>query len=61
MAALRHLPERVVAVMVSLEPAVAALAGLVLLGEHLAWTQWGAIGCVSVAAAGVVATARQSS
>ncbi|QKG24401.1 EamA family transporter [Actinomadura verrucosospora] len=51
-AALRRLPERTVAVMVSLEPAAGAVAGLVLLGEHLAWTQWLAIGCVCAASAG---------
>ncbi|WP_344595873.1 EamA family transporter [Actinomadura vinacea] len=52
-AALRRLPERVVAVMVSLEPAAGAMAGLMLLDERLAWPQWFAIGCVSVASAGV--------
>ncbi|MFI0355123.1 EamA family transporter [Actinomadura sp. 9N407] len=57
LAALRRLPERVLAVMVSLEPAAGALAGLVLLAEHLSWSQWVAIGCVSVASAGVVITA----
>ncbi|MFB4303001.1 DMT family transporter [Actinomadura sp. NTSP31] len=51
-AALRRLPERTVAVMVSLEPAAGAVAGLVLLGEHLAWTQWFAIACVCAASAG---------
>ncbi|MBD2895544.1 Threonine/homoserine exporter RhtA [Actinomadura sp. RB99] len=51
-AALRRLPERTVAVMVSLEPAAGAVAGLVLLGEHLAWTRWLAIGCVCAASSG---------
>jgi inner membrane transporter RhtA len=37
----------------SLEPAAAALAGLVLLGEGLGALQWLAIGCVVVASAGV--------
>ncbi|TDD93061.1 EamA family transporter [Actinomadura rubrisoli] len=57
MAALRRLPERVVAVMVSLEPAAGAVAGLVLLGEHLAWPSWLAIACVSAASAGAAAAA----
>ncbi|MEU9023095.1 EamA family transporter [Actinomadura sp. NPDC048394] len=48
-AALRRLPERTVAVMVSLEPAAGAAAGLVLLGEHLAWPQWLAIACICTA------------
>ncbi|MGP4025449.1 EamA family transporter [Actinomadura sp. 3N407] len=52
LAALRRLPDRVVAVMVSLEPAAGAAAGLVLLGEHLAWSAWLAIACVSAASAG---------
>ncbi|MFD0903911.1 EamA family transporter [Actinomadura sediminis] len=51
-AALRRMPERVAAVMVSLEPAAAALAGLALLGEHLGWTGWLAVACVSAASAG---------
>lgn len=51
-AALRRLPERTVAVMVSLEPAAGAVAGLVLLGEHLDWTRWLAIGCVCAASTG---------
>jgi inner membrane transporter RhtA len=58
-AALRRLPERVVAVMVSLEPAAGAMAGLVLLSERPSWPQWLAIGCVSAASAGAVATARK--
>ncbi|WP_433324115.1 EamA family transporter [Spirillospora sp. CA-294931] len=57
-AALRRLPERVVAVMVSLEPAAGAAAGLVLLGERLSWPQWVAIACVSVASAGAALSGR---
>ncbi|MFI0405653.1 EamA family transporter [Actinomadura sp. 3N508] len=52
MAALRRLPAGVVAVLVSLEPAAGAVAGLVLLGEHLTWSGWAAIGCISAACAG---------
>jgi inner membrane transporter RhtA len=36
----------------SLEPAVAALAGVVLLSQALSVPQWIAIGCVVVASAG---------
>ncbi len=36
----------------SLEPAVAALVGLVLLGQLLTATQWIAIGCVMAACIG---------
>lgn len=59
-AALRRLPERTVAVMVSLEPAAGAVAGLVLLGEHLAWTRWLAIGCVCAASTGAALSRRSS-
>lgn len=55
-AALRRLPERVVAVMVSLEPAAGAVAGLLVLGEHLSSPQWFAVACVSAASAGAVVT-----
>lgn len=50
--ALRRLPERVFGVLMSLEPAVAALAGLVVLGQDLAGRDWVAIGLVVVASAG---------
>jgi inner membrane transporter RhtA len=49
---LRKLPASVFAVLVSLEPAVAALAGLALLGEHLTSWQWLAIACIVVASIG---------
>lgn len=44
--ALRRIPARVFGILMSLEPAVAALAGLVVLGEALGIGQWVAIGCV---------------
>jgi inner membrane transporter RhtA len=50
--ALRRLPARVFGVLMSLEPAVAALAGLVVLGQGLAARDWLAIGLVVVAGAG---------
>jgi inner membrane transporter RhtA len=60
LAALRRLPPRTVAVLQSSEPAVGALAGLALLGELLDARQWIAIGCITAASAGAVATARRS-
>jgi threonine/homoserine efflux transporter RhtA len=60
LAALRRLPPRTVGVMVSLEPVVGALAGLVLLAEVLDARHWAAIGCITAASAGAVATARRS-
>jgi inner membrane transporter RhtA len=51
--ALRRLPARVFGVLMSLEPAVAALAGLVVLGQALGGVEWLAIALVVVASAGV--------
>ena len=50
--ALRRIPARVFGIWMSLEPAVAALVGLVLLSEALAAREWAAIVCVMVACAG---------
>jgi inner membrane transporter RhtA len=50
--ALRRLPTHVFGVLMSLEPGIAALAGLVLLGEHLRGRQVVAIVLVVVASAG---------
>lgn len=50
--ALRRMPPRVFGVLMSLEPAVAALAGLVVLGEMLDWRQWLAVCCVVIASIG---------
>ncbi|GAA4614331.1 EamA family transporter [Saccharopolyspora hordei] len=58
--ALRRIPARVFGVLMSLEPAVAALAGLVVLGELLGAWQWVAIGCVVIASVGSVTTAKSA-
>jgi len=50
--ALRRMPMRLFGVWMSLEPAMAALIGLVLLGQHLSAVEWLAIGCVMTACAG---------
>jgi inner membrane transporter RhtA len=50
--ALRRMPMRLFGVWMSLEPAVAALIGLALLGQHLSAVEWLAIGCVMIACAG---------
>jgi inner membrane transporter RhtA len=52
METLRRIPARIFGIWMSLEPAVAALVGLVLLGEALTPREWAAIGCVIVACAG---------
>jgi inner membrane transporter RhtA len=56
--ALRRLPERTFGVLMSLEPAVAALVGLVALGQELDGIELLAIAMVIVASAGALGTAR---
>lgn len=50
--ALRKIPPRVFGILMSLEPAVAALIGLLVLRESLHLTQWLAVLCVVAASAG---------
>ncbi|HUR32415.1 MAG TPA: EamA family transporter [Vicinamibacterales bacterium] len=54
MIALRRLSTRTYGTLMSVEPALAALAGLVLLGERLTTRQWLAIGAVIVASVGTL-------
>jgi inner membrane transporter RhtA len=51
--ALRRLRASAFGVLMSLEPAVAALSGLVFIGQHLSVEEWAAVGCVMVASIGV--------
>lgn len=50
--ALRTIPPRVFGILMSLEPAAAALAALVVLGERLSGFDWLAIACVIAASIG---------
>jgi inner membrane transporter RhtA len=56
--ALRRLPPGVFGVLMSLEPAVATLAGLLVLGQGLVTLQVAAIALVVIASAGAAATVR---
>jgi len=56
MIALRGIPKRSFGVVLSAEPAVGALAGLVILHERLAASQWLAIGAIIAASAGAILT-----
>jgi inner membrane transporter RhtA len=56
--ALRRMPPRVFGILMSLELAVAALIGLVVLQESLHWSQWIAVLCVVAASAGATRGAR---
>ncbi|MEV6009691.1 EamA family transporter [Streptomyces sp. NPDC051976] len=60
LAALRRIPPRVFGILMSLEPAMAALIGLVVLQQSLRWTQWIAVLCVVAASAGATRGARPS-
>ena len=61
MMALRMLPARTFGILMSMEPAVAALCGLMFLHEKLTTTQWLALLFVSIASAGTTLTARDPS
>jgi inner membrane transporter RhtA len=56
MYSLSKIPRKDFGILMSLEPALAALAGLLFLREGLSPTQWLAIGLVIVASAGTAAT-----
>ena len=60
MAALRRLPRRVFGILVSASPAVAALAGFVVLGERLSGVQWLGIALVILACGATAAGADRS-
>jgi len=55
--ALRTLDQRIFSIMMSLEPAMAALTALIILGERLTPTDTVAMGCVIAASAGITWTA----
>ena len=56
MVALRGMPKRSFGVMLSLEPAAGAIAGLLILGEHLVVSQWLAIVLIVAASVGTILT-----
>ncbi|MEN9704165.1 MAG: hypothetical protein RLZZ393_44 [Pseudomonadota bacterium] len=58
MRAMQTLPTRTFGIFMSLEPAIATLAGLFFLGEQLSPLQVAAIGCVVAASLGSAATSR---
>ena len=56
MYAMTRLPARMFGVLMSIDPALAAASGLMLLGERLSWLQWTAIACIVLASAGSAST-----
>jgi inner membrane transporter RhtA len=61
MAALARIPTRTFGLLMSLEPAVAALCGLLFLHERLGVLQWLAIAAIMAASAGATLGAQQTS
>jgi inner membrane transporter RhtA len=56
--ALRRIPPRVFGILMSLEPAAAALAAMIVLGEFLTVIQWLAMACVVIASIGATRTSQ---
>jgi inner membrane transporter RhtA len=54
--ALRRIPPRVFSILMSLEPAAAAFAAMIVLGEFLTPVQWLAMACVVIASIGATRT-----
>ena len=61
MTALRTIKPAVFSILMSLEPAAAALAAILVLGEFLSPLQWLAVGCVVVASVGATGSGRMIS
>ena len=59
MMALKRLPKEAFGIMISMEPAVAAVLAIGLLNEHLSEGQWLAIGCIVAASMGSALTAKR--
>jgi inner membrane transporter RhtA len=56
--ALRRIPPRVFSILMSLEPAAAALVAMIVLGEFLTPIQWLAMACVVMASIGATRTSQ---
>ncbi len=59
MVALTRMPARTFGILMSMEPAFAALLGFVYLGERLTSIQWAAIGLIIAASIGTATTSKQ--
>ena len=60
MMALTRIPARTFGTLMSLEQAVGALSGMIILGEHLTLLEWCALGAVVFASAGATLTIKTS-
>ncbi|TQF13294.1 EamA family transporter [Myxococcus llanfairpwllgwyngyllgogerychwyrndrobwllllantysiliogogogochensis] len=61
MMALKELPTRTFGILMSLEPALGALAGLLFLDERLSWVQALAVGFIVLASVGSALSSKQTS
>lgn len=59
MEAMKRLSSRAFSILLSAAPAIAALAGFVVLGERLTWLQWAAMLCIMAASAGSAMSVKQ--
>lgn len=59
LSALRRMPAGVFGILMSLEPAAASMAGMIIVGEFLRPTQWLAVGCIVAASIGTTSLLRR--
>lgn len=60
MMALTRLPAKTFSTLMSMEPAIAALSGILFLGEHLLLRQWLALFCIIAASLGATLTVKRA-
>jgi inner membrane transporter RhtA len=60
MFAMPRIPTKTFGVLMSLDPALAALSGMLFLGESLSLTQWAAVLCIMAASGGSAATSQSA-
>ncbi len=58
--ALKHIPPKTFSILMSLEPAVASICGMIFLKEFLSLTEWMAVSLVVIASAGATLTKEQT-
>ncbi|MEM8057826.1 threonine/homoserine exporter RhtA [Morganella morganii] len=61
MVALTRLPTRTFGILMSLEPVIGAMVGIIFLHEHLSFAQWLALSCIVVASMGAALTIKPKS
>lgn len=61
MVALTRLPTRTFGILMSLEPVIGAMVGIIFLSEHLLFTQWLALSCIVIVSMGAALTIKPKS